>query len=401
MTYLAFVRKERRLLSFAISFTFFSSFGQTFLLSLFVPYFLISFDLNNTSFGVLYSFATVTGAIALPYLGQWIDRIPLRQYSLYVAIGLLTAAVLMAVSWHIATLFLALILLRLAGQGLSGHTAQTTMARQYNGERGKALSISALGYPIGEALLPSLIAFLLVYMHWQTVWAFIAGVIAFVFIPVSRLLINGEKRVIEPQQDDQKQNVSDNYKAVFRDPRTPYIIPAILMPPFWVTGLFLYQVSAAQDLGWTAAIIASAFIAFAVTRIISGLITGPLIDRFSAQSLFPLLLIPMAAGFLIAVFFTGTLSAFIYMALVGMTLGFSGTIKSALWAELYGTDIIGTVQSLFASIMVFSTALSPFLVGWMLDLSISLQTILLLAAITTIFCGLLSIRVMPVFKKNS
>ncbi len=400
MTYLAFVRKERRLLSFAISFTFFSSFGQTFLLSLFVPYFLISFELTNTTFGTLYSIATVTGAVMLPYLGQWIDRIPLRQYSLYVALGLLFAAVLMAVSWHLATLFVALILLRLAGQGLSGHTAQTTMARQYNGERGKALSISALGYPVGEALLPSLIAFLLIYMHWQTVWALIAGVIAFVFIPVLWALIRREKDVVDQKKSKNNETVTDNYKAVFRDPRTPYIIPAILMPPFWVTGLFLYQVSAAQDLGWTAAIVASAFIAFAVTRIVAGLISGPMIDRFSAQSLFPLLLIPMAAGFLIAVFFTGAWSAFVYMALVGMTLGFSGTLKSALWAELYGTEIIGTVQSLFASIMVFSTALSPFLVGWMLDHSISLQSILLLAAVTTILCGLISIRVMPIFQKD-
>jgi len=113
MTYLAFVRKERRLLSFAISFTFFSSFGQTFLLSLFVPYFLSAFELSNASFGTLYSLATLTGALALPYLGQWIDRIPLRNYSMYVATGLLIAAIMMSISWHVIMLFVALIFLRL------------------------------------------------------------------------------------------------------------------------------------------------------------------------------------------------------------------------------------------------------------------------------------------------
>lgn len=392
MTYLAFVRKERRLLTFAVSFTFFSSFGQTFLLSLFVPYFLVSFDLNNTTFGTLYSLATLTGALALPYLGQWIDRIPLRIYSMYVATGLLIATILMSISWHVAMLFVALIFLRLAGQGLSGHTAQATMARVYDRDRGKALSISALGYPIGEAILPSIIAFALVYMHWRTTWGVIAGLIAFIFIPVLWSLIKSERTKVIQDDDEEVATTRENYSAIFRDPRTFYTIPAILIPPFWVTGLFLYQVSAADDMGWTAAIVASAFIAFAAARIASGLFSGPLIDRFSAQSLFPILLVPMMLGFSVAIFFSGHWTAYAYMGLVGTTLGLSSTLKSSLWAELYGTKMIGTVQSLFASIMVFSTALSPFLMGWMLDSGYTLTSIFMIALATSLFSALLSCR---------
>jgi MFS family permease len=180
-----------------------------------------------------------------------------------------------------------------------------------------------------------------------------------------------------------------------KDPRTAVMVPAILMPPFWVTGLFLYQVSAADDLGWSAALIASAFVAFAATRIFMGLSTGPVIDRFSAQSLFPTLLIPMIAGCLIGYFYSGAWAAFVYMGLTGATMGFSGTLKSALLAELYGTRTIGTVQSLFSSLMVFSTALSPFLVGWLLDNAVSMNTLLLIAALTSTAAALLSIRVMP------
>lgn len=391
MTYLTFVRKERRLLTFAISLTFFSSFGQTFLLSLFVPYFLTAFDLSNASFGTLYSLATLTGAMALPYLGQWIDRIPLRNYSMYVASGLLVAAILMSIAWHVAMLFVALIFLRLTGQGLSGHTAQATMARIYDRDRGKALSISALGYPIGEAILPSLIAFMMVYMHWRTVWGFVAGLIALFFIPVLWSLIKNESTTVEKSEEDVG-TTRENYSKIFSDNRTLYTIPAILIPPFWVTGLFLYQVSAAGDMGWTAAIVASAFVAFAISRIVSGLLSGPMIDRFSAQTLFPFFLIPMMLGLTVAIFFSGTWTAFIYMGLVGVTLGLSSTFKSSLWAELYGTKMIGTVQSLFASIMVFSTALSPFLMGWMLDSGFTLTSIFVIALTTSFFSALLSCR---------
>lgn len=401
MTYLAFVRKERRLLSFAVSFTFFSSFGQTFLISLFVPYFLAAFELSNATFGSLYSAATLTSAVALPWLGQWIDRIPLRQYSMYVAIGLLIASLVMAVSWHISMLFVGLILLRLSGQGLSGHTAQTTMARYNDQLRGKALSISGIGYPLGEAVLPSIIAGLLVLFHWRTTWALIALVIAIFFIPVLWFLIRREKTAVDDEiLEDDKPSAGEQYKALFTDPRTLCVIPAILMPPFWATGLFLYQVTAADQLGWSAGLIASAFVAFAGMRIATGLFSGPIIDRFSAQTIFPFLLIPMIVGLLIGYLFSGGWAAFVYLGLIGATMGFSSTIKSALWAEMYGTKVIGTVQSAFASLMVFSTALSPFLVGWLLDQSVSMNSIILIAIITSVVSGILSIKIMSAFSQS-
>jgi MFS family permease len=400
MTFITFALKERRLLSFALSFTFFSSFGQTFLISLFVPFFLIAFELNNAMFGTLYSAATLIGAAVLPWLGQWIDRIPLRQYSLYVAFGLLTASVIMAVSWHISILFVSLIMLRLSGQGLSSHTASATMARYYDGHRGRALSISSLGYPLGEAVLPIIIAGMLVLFHWRTTWMFIAALIAFVFIPAIWYLVRRENR-IDPVSDMNQtglKSAGDYYRDIMADRRTLYVIPATIMPAFWVTGLFLYQVAAAESLGWSVTLIASAFVAFAIARIVSGLAAGPAIDRVSARSIFPFYLIPMIAGFLIAFNFTGNWAAFTYMGLIGVTMGIGSTMKAALWAEMYGTKLIGTVQSLFATIMVFSTAISPFLVGWMLDASYTMQSILMIAVISSAVAGLLSFRIYPLFE---
>ncbi|CAN5319944.1 MFS transporter [soil metagenome] len=395
MTYLAFALKERKLLSFAVSLTFFSSFGQTFLIALFVPYFLTAFNLTNASFGSLYSVATLISAFTLPYLGQWIDRVPLRQYSILVAIGLLASAILMAISWHVSILFLSLILLRLTGQGLSGHTAQTTMARFYDHQRGKALSISSLGFPLGEAVFPLAIAGLLAAFHWRITWGIIAALILCVMIPLLWFLVNKSHTISEKDEERKREySTKESYKIIFNHPKLLYILPAALMPPFWATGLFLYQVSFADQLGWSAAIIASAFIAFAATRIGMGLASGPLVDRFTAHRMFPFLLIPMAFGLLSGALFSGTWSAFIYMGLFGTTFGMAGSIKSALWAEMFGTGMIGTVRSLFSSIMVVSTAASPFLMGWWLDHGVTMPSIFAIAFITTAIAGLFSVRLL-------
>lgn len=390
MSYLAFVLQERKVLSFGLSFTFFSSFGQTFLISLFVPFFLEDFNLSNAAFGSIYSGATLASAAILPYLGKWIDVLPITRYSLYVASGLFVAALTMALSWHIGFLFAGILLLRLAGQGLSGHTAETAMARYFNLQRGKALSVSSLGYPLGEGLLPVIIAALLAVLSWRTTWGLIALIIALAFIPYILYLfkktnIEEKNQVVKKAEDSQDESSSGNtYRLLFNDQRFWLILPAVLIPPFWATGLFLYQVSIAEQLGWTAAIIATAFIFFAGTRIVSSLSIGPVIDKFSAQQIFPYYILPLGLGLVFALFHPGVWSAFVYMALIGVTMGFGNSTKSALWAELYGEDMIGTVRSLFASIMVFSTALSPFLMGWMLDNNVSMETILSIAIFSVI-----------------
>ena len=184
-----------------------------------------------------------------------------------------------------------------------------------------------------------------------------------------------------------------SYAKVLRDRRTYYVLPAILIPPFWGTGLFLYQVAAAESLGWSASLIATAFIFFAFTRIAFALLSGPIIDRFSAQSLFPVYLMPIFGGLAAALYLPGDLSAYLYLGLIGATFGLGSTVKSALWAELYGTRVIGTVQSLFGTLMVLSTAMSPVIVGWMLDEMFSMLQILEIALWTTLAAMLISVAI--------
>jgi predicted MFS family arabinose efflux permease len=395
VNFLAFALREKRILSFGLSFTFLSSFGQTFLISLFVPYFLQDFALTNTIFGSIYSIATLISASTLPYLGKWIDHIPLRRYSLMVATALLIASLTVAVSWHVALLFVGIILLRVSGQGLSSHTAQTAMARYFVHQRGKALSISSLGYPIGEGILPLLIASILGVMSWRMVWGLIVLVIAVVFIPFLRLVLDGRKDELSKDAEQKSPNSERKsswpvYRMLFRDLRFWLLIPAVLLPAFWATGLFLYQVSIADQLGWSATLIASAFVGFAGSRILSSISIGPAIDYYSAQKLFPFYLIPFGIGLLFAFYHPGNWSAFAYMIFMGFTLGIGSNIKSALWAELYGTDVIGTVRSLFSSLMVFSTALSPFLMGWAIDHHISMEQILFVALISVILATIMA-----------
>lgn len=406
--YLAFILKERRVLSFGMSMTFFSSFGQTFLFALFVPFFLEEYHLDNRSFGTLYSLATLGSAALLPILGEKIDRVPVRIYSVWVAGALGAASLLMAMSWNIVTLFAAILLLRLSGQGLSGHTADTTMAKAFSSQRGKALSISNLGHPIGEGILPLAIAGLATFMYWRDIWwLFAFSLSLFVAPAVYRLIQRHPVNDLARPRPEASTAAAESGKssrftfhlfenlAHLRDPRMKVVLPAALAPPFWVTGFFLYQVSFGDEIGWSATRIASAFLGFAAARIASSLVIGPLIDRFSAHRMFPFYLLPLISALSIPLLLPAHVSIYLYMMMMGVSLGIGSPIKTALWAEMFGVERMGAIRSVFASLMIFGTSLSPFIMGFILDLRIPLPMVFAIAIGTCVLAMALSFGIFP------
>ncbi len=386
-----FCVREHRPLTFGLNFTFLSSFGQTFLLSLFVPYFIAYHDLSRASFGSIYSLLTLASAAVIPLVGGWIDRVPLRPYSLLVIVGLVLGALTTAFSGHVIILIPGLFLLRLAGQGLSTHTAKTAIGRFYREYRGRALSIINLGLPVGEGTLPMLVTALLGLLSWRWTLVILGTAIALVFLPLQFWLL-GTSSLTDPWKpgrttDGDERNPSNDgslavYRSVLREIRFWLLAPAVVLPAFWLTGLFLYQTTVADHLGWSVPLLASAFTGYAFTRIVFSLGVGPFVDRYSARVLFPFYLVPFAGALTFAYYHPGSWSAFGYMSLLGVTMGTGTSIKTALWAELYGTEVLGRIRSLFSSLVVFSTSLSPALMGWLLEAGIAVETLLAWALLT-------------------
>src|SRR6056297_1846748 len=163
----AFIKYNLGLLSFGVIMSFFSGFGQTFLLSLYVPSIEQLLGITNTEFGSIYAIATLGSAFTLPYLGGFFDKIPTKKYSLIVVTGLVLALLLLYFSYHIITVVIAFYGLRLFGQGLMSHTSIASMARYFDQHRGKAIGVANLGHPAGEAVMPIALAMVISYIGWR------------------------------------------------------------------------------------------------------------------------------------------------------------------------------------------------------------------------------------------
>lgn len=415
--YWHFFQRESSLLTYGLLLALLSSVGQTFLVSLFVPSFLRDFSLSGAGFGALYSGATLAGAFLLPWAGAWLDRIPLHRFTLGVVALLSVSAAVVAGAGQVAVLGAGLVGIRLAGQGLSSHTALTAMARYYERARGRAVSVSSLGYPLGEATLPLLVTGAIAVVGWRLTWLGLAVVAALVFAPLLVWLLRRSgieldpRRLDEGRRGDASGDGSDpppdtgptdwRRREVLGDVRFWSVLPAALLTPFWATGLFLYQTTIAELKGWSLSLMASAFVAFALSRVLFTLLAGGGVDRISARRLFPFCVLPLGAGMALLLFLDGAWTPYAFMALLGVTMGASGSLQTALWAELYGIRYLGAIKSMMTSLMVVSTAAAPVLVGLALEDAGHLDGLLAAGVASVVLATLLALKVLPPARTSS
>ena len=94
---------------------------------------------------------------------------------------------------------------------------------------------------------------------------------------------------------------------------------------------------------------------------------GPWVDKAKTRSIIPIYLIPMFLAILLLSISNNPIVIFIYMSLMAFSGGLGVPLMGSLWAELYGVRNLGAIRALLHASMVFASALSPFLLGLVID----------------------------------
>lgn len=379
MNTLTFLMENRRFLAFGLACTLASNFGQTFFIALFGDHVRAEFSLSHGEFASIYGLATLVSAAIILWAGRQIDKLDLRFYTAAVMAGLALSAAVFALATGPLLLTLAFVGLRLFGQGLLRHTAIVSMARYFDTARGRAVSVVGLGYPIAEATFPALLVIILASLSWREAWGVFALYIAVLHLPLVLWLLKGHGVRHAKLEEKLKESGDDDtpltQRALLGDWRFITIVPAALMGPFIMTGIFFHQLALAEAKGWTMELLAASFPAFAASTVISNLITGWLVDRQGPGRILPVFVLPLGLSLLVIATQDQTWSVPLYMMLGGLTIGSSSVLISAAWAETYGVRHLGTIRSLTSALAVVSTALAPVLVGELLDIGTAFSSI--------------------------
>jgi MFS family permease len=276
-------------------------------------------------------------------------------------------------------LLLGLFLIRLAGQGLSGHLAVVAAARYATKRRGRAVAMATYGFILGEASFPVLVAWALGWTDWRGVWLLAALTIALLALPalyaLARPLGGSEKS--PPESAERPIPIPMRRARLFRHGGFLRVLAVVLVPPVVVTAVFLHQGTVAGMLGWSLNDVASGFVLFAAIQGVFAFAGGRLIDRFSARLLLRFSLLPAGLGLLFLSLVEPGLSLWLLFAGLGMTAGLNGVISGAVWVELFGTAQLGMIRGVYAALMVVSTAVGPVVLGLLFDWQVSLLSMAL------------------------
>ena len=383
--YRQLVTANKRLLAFGFVMALYSSFGQTYFIGIVGPAIQSEFSLSHTLWGTIYMIGTLLSAALLPWTGALIDRFRLRSYALAACLLLIGACAYTATASGTVSLILAIFLLRHAGQGLASHVSITTMTRYFNRERGRAIAVASVGFTAGEAVLPFLAVILIGAIGWRWTYGSVALLIGLTVIPTVLLLLRKHEsahlehlaKLAENESRAVESNRSWTRAEVLRNRMFYLLMPGLLATSTIVTAMFFHHLNLADEKGWSHAWITGNYAVYAVATMASLLLSGPLIDRFSALRIAPVMLIPLVLSMLSVALLGQVWSVILYMLLLGTQSGFYHTVTSALWAELYGVRHIGSIKSLYFSLSVLASALGPVLMGSLADLGIALSTVCL------------------------
>jgi len=265
------------------------------------------------------------------------------------------------------------------------HTASTTISRYFTKSRGKALSAGWFGLSCGEFILPVLIVYLLTLYSWQNIWLTIS-LIVIILLPVASYLLVKNLNLDSRETGSDEIRVNENIKQwtrleVLKDYRFYIISSNMLAMPWIATGVFVYQSFVTSSKGWGEFTIAQSFMSYSILTVSTLLIAGPLIDKFSSRKLLIYMNIPLLISAFVIILFDSSITAFIFLGLIGISNGFANVLGSSTWAEIYGVKHIGSIKALTTALMVFSTAFGTALFGILIDKGFSIEKIAIISAL--------------------
>ena len=367
-----------KVILFGFIFTFFSSFGQSYFLGLFNSSIRETLSITHGQFGTIYASATLCSSLLLIWVGKKIDDVNIFKFAFFVTILLSFACFFFSKITSIFLLFIAIFLMRFSGQGMMSHTASTTISRYFTKTRGRALSISWFGLSSAEFILPVLMVYLLTILDWQNLWL-IFSITVLIVLPISSYLLiknlNLDSR--ETESEDIKEIEIKQWKRVevIKDYRFYIISLNMLAMPWIFTGFAVFQSFIQTSKGWGPYVIAQSFMSYSILSVLTLFLSGFLIDKFTSRKLLIYMNIPLLLAVIVLILFDSSITAFIFLGLVGISNGFANILGSSTWAELYGVKYLGSIKALTTALMVFATAFGTALFGFLIDIGFTVGNI--------------------------
>ncbi len=360
---------------------FFTSPGQTYMVSVFNPSLRAALDLSLSQLTGAYMLGTVLASLPQSYIGQWADRVGIRKM-LFLIISLVSlACVFISQVRSLPMLFFAFLFLRMFGQGALELLSVNMLPMWFRDKLGTVSGIKNVALNLMIGLVPIGILALISQIGWRTTYL-LAGVTVFaVLMPLVYIFyinrpeeigqnIDGDSPIKSNQAASGKLSQNELTLKAALHTRAYWILTlswfawaaiatAItfnLLPIFTAKGLTEQQAAASYTI---------LMVASAIFQIIGGLIADRVQLRWMAFG--ALGLYGVAVGTLLYVPVGSVV--LVYTIILGMAQGLFGGLGNTVWVRYFGREHLGKIRGSVWTAAVAGSSIGPFLMGVSYDQS--------------------------------
>jgi len=362
--------------------------GQTIGISAFTEHLLKAFGISRNQFSFAYMIGTIASSIFLIKAGKAYDKFGVRIVAGLAAFGM--GAALIGLSFAdiavskisvsfipnayiaIAILMIGFFALRFFGQGVLTMVSRYMIAKLFIRKRGLVVGITGIFISFGFSTSPKLLNALIEKVGWRMTWilcGLIAGVL-FSFIIFLLYRDNPEECGEVPDG-----SIAENIEKSIHSVRKQFTLTearrnfafwiftlSLAMCSLYFTAVTFHIASVFNEAGLDTQKAFSIFIPASVISIFGRLIGGWISDKIKLKYLLSVFLIGMIISIIGMISLNGdAISIWSLIIGNGIMSGLFALILSIVWPTYFGREHLGAISGLNMSVMVFFSAVGPWI----------------------------------------
>lgn len=357
-----------------------SSPGQTFGIAVFNPSFAEELNLTQPQLTGAFGLASLLASVLLPLLGAGMDRWGIRRMFTAVVLLFGGACVLTSQVRGLGTLFLALLLLRMFGQGAMGLMSTNALPMWFHSRLGTVMGIMSVCCVLLMGQLPPLITMLIHTCGWRWAYAIQGLCVWGLMLPLLALAFRNRPEDVGQAPDGHKAPLARRaIGAAAGEVREDFDLgEAIRTPVYWVMILVyavwsmigtalvfnVHKLFALRDLSPRSADLAimTLFTCTAVTNLVGGVLA----DRMKLSRLLGVAIAGLTTSLGMLVLLPGSCTLVAY-AVFGLFQGILGSTGNTLWPRYFGCAHAGKIRGSAFTASVAGSSLGPFIMGFTLS----------------------------------
>ena len=359
----------------------------------------------------------VVGGLAGFAIGPGVDRNgPIHYVRAGVVLMAISVAGLAFVSkpWHLYVTY--------AGQaiafGLAGAVAvNAMMSRWFVTRRAFAMSLTFTGISLGGMILAPVGTWLVERGGTELAAPILAAIVLVGALPVALFVLVGDPASLDLEPDGGAPDEGVRNEALSDEVQLrPWTrAEAMRTMSFWAitigfvivllaqTGFLLHQIAFLEDRLGSRNAAALALSTTAFGSIVARLIVGRFADGMDKRVLTVLIIATQGLAVLGATLIDNRVLTYVFVLVVGFTIGNVYMMQTLLTAEIFGLVSLGAVLGFMTLMSQIGSGLGPFLVGWAEDSTGSYETPFVISGIVTLVAAgvILLARPVPVRSNDS